>query len=447
MRIISFILFCVVIVSCSNDQDISAPVINIDDYQLDPIAKIAIEQSMRTLESGSQWFELGKMLHANDFVEQARDVYEYSFSLDPAIKTKYLLAVCTSELGDYLNAIDLMKSIETYAPALWRQGFWYLDLGDTDQSQAYFEAAIALNPKSVPAIVGIGRTQLATSKYLDAIATFEDLISRGGRHSYIQYLLGKAHQNAGNREIARELLLITKSGQPKWNDPWMDEMRAQKQGFAADLNKAVGLIDANKLVEAHRKFELIEEKYPYAPEVQSNKATVELQLGDKNKAIRTLGSALKKSPDYAPLHLTMAFALADAGDFQQATLYASSALELQPSMVAASSFLGKLALHANDFTKAEEFYKRSVELGDPSPLSRQSLADLLLRRQEWDKAIFHFRLVLQVAPNQTRSVGGLVIALASSSRRSEASQLLSKALQQYPNDQNLLRAQQAIRTR
>ena len=307
-----------------------------------------------------------------------------------------------------------------------------------------FKTAIEKVSATPAAIVGLSRAYLAQGQSEQAIATLENLIDRGGSHQYVIYLLGKAHQQAGNAEVATRLLQNTKSGQPKWNDPWFDEMRSHQRGFAADLNRAIALIDSGKLPSALLTLKQIETKYPFAADVQSNLATVQLQLGRADEAIKTLGQAIRVAPDYAPLQLTMAFALADVGEVDKAIGFANKALELQPSMIAAFSFIGKLAMQQQNYLLAFQSFTSSIQLGDTTPRTRELLAELHLRFGRWTDAVNHYSIVLQISPDRTGSIGGMAIALANSGEAGQAFKLLNNALQKFPNDQFLLQAQRAL---
>jgi len=381
---------------------------------------------------------------AHGFGDAAIQAYEYAKVLGSNSKTSYLLGVAYATRGEYDRAIQEVAPIRGYSPSVWKQGYWNLDLGRFTEAETKFLQSITDDSTNVAAIVGLARTYLSQERPSEAIELLKDLLDRGGTHPYVLYLLGTANQQAGHAEIARELLAVTKSGQPKWNDPWLDEMRSHQRGFAAELGRAVRKIDEGDLQGAQRALKNIESKYPYTPDVQTNLATTQLQLGQLDESIQTLGAAIKKSPRYAPLHLTMAFALAQSGDPVRAMEYAKEALKLQPSMVMAASFIGKIALQQKDYLLARDSLYQAIELGDADPRTRELLAELYLRSGDWSSAIRHYSIVLQISPHSTGSLGGLIVAIASSGSEKEASELLGSALKKYPTDPNILRAKSAI---
>lgn len=443
MRFLLLYISIFLIAGCSKEPT-SPPVITVEMSSIDPDAAVIIQSLYSQASTSAQWQKLGMYYQAHGLDDIAIQAYEYAITLEPNPKASYLLGITYANLGFYDKAIESVSSLTNYIPALWQQGMWQLDLGNYSAAEKQFKLAIAKDPTTVAAIVGLARVYLSQNKYEDSIRTLEDVINRGGKHQYLFYLLGKAHQQAGHTEIAKQYLGSTKSGQPKWDDPWIDNMRSHQRGFAAELSRAVRKIDEGNLQGALTDLKHIESHYPYTPIVQSNLATAQLQLGKVNEAIQTLGGALSKSPEHAPLHLTMAFAMGQVGEHEKAIEFATKALALQPSMVVASSFIGKMAMTQKNYPLAMQSFKNSLELGDSDPLTRELFAELHLRFGRWEDAIKQYNFVLQIAPNRTGSIGGLSIALANSGKKDKAVQLLTVALGKNPNDQNLLRARNAI---
>ena len=96
----------------------------------------------------------------------------------------------------------------------------------------------------------------------------------------------------------------------------------------------------------------------------------------------------------------MAFAMADVGETDKAISFAEKALALQPSMVAASSFIGKLAMRQQNYPLAFQSFTSSIQLGDTTPRTRELLAELHLRFGRWADAVNHYSIVLQISPQQ-----------------------------------------------
>jgi tetratricopeptide (TPR) repeat protein len=444
MRI--FLLFFTLCMFCGCSTEATPPpLIQVSMAQIDPEAATIIESMQAQVSSSEDWQKLGMYYQAHGLDDAAIQAYEYAIVLGANPKAKYLLGIAYANLGFYESAITSLSSLPDYIPALWHQGMWQLDLGNLNAAEKLFNSALASEPSTVAAIVGLARTKLSQGDPTEAISILDDLIKRGGSHPYVFYLLGTAHQKAGNIDQAKQLLLQPVSGQPTWEDPWIEEMRSHQRGFAAELGRAVRKIDSGDLQGALTDLKKIETAYPYTPDVQTNLATTQLQLGKLKDAVNTLGAAIRKSPDYAPLHLTMAFAMSQAGEPEKAIEFATTALLLQPSMVMAPSFIGKMAMQQRDYPLALQSFTHALELGDTDLRTRELLAELHLRFGRWADAIEQYNIVLELSPQRTSSVGGFAVALTSIGQKEKALSLLTVALKQFPNDQNLLRARDSIR--
>ncbi len=443
MRFLLVTICTCALFACAGETQ-SPPELDIDFSGLNDEAASLIQSKSAVATSAEDWKVLGMLFQSNGLEEPSILAYEYSLTLNSDPKTHYLLAISQAGLGNYGQAIQSMSKVTSYLPAQWNQGYWQLDLGNNEQAKKHFETALALDSTSPAATIGLARVYLAKGNPQQSITLLQGMVDEGRKHPYITYLLGKANQHAGNIEIAEQLLKNANSVQPKWLDPWQDEMHSYQQGFSAKLIRAIQKIDARDLQGGLEDLKSIEKSYPFDPVVQNNLATVQMQLGQTNEAIRTLGKAMKESPNYAPLQLTMAFALAQAGEENQAVKFAEKALALQPTMFAAASLLGRLAYQRQDYQSAYTNYALAIELGDTNLRTREMLAEVLLRFNQFDKAIFQYEIVLSIDPKRTPSIGGVAVALAKSGKVQQAMKLLLEAQSLYPNDGNLSRAARAI---
>jgi tetratricopeptide (TPR) repeat protein len=376
--------------------------------------------------------------------DAAIEAYTYALTLRNDPQTRYLLGIALSRQGKYEEGISMLATVSGYAPAFWQQGFLQLDLGNAEIAEEQFTLAKKMDSTAVAPIIGLARTHLLLNQPNKSIALLQYLVEQQVNHSYINYLLGTAHQRAGNTKVAMKLLNSTQSGQPKWKDPWLDDMRGHQRGFSAELNRAIQMIDANNLQGALSAFQAIDKKYPFDQVVSNNLATIYIQLGKQEDAIRLLGDAIRKSPDYAPLRLTMGYALAGVGEIDKAILYAKEALTLQPSMFAAATLIGNLSTQQKNYQQALRYFAQAIGIGDTNPRTREMLAETLLHFKQWDKAISEYNIVLAISPSRTGSIGGLAYALASKGELIQAREVLSEAMLSFPNDPNLNRAATAI---
>lgn len=349
-----------------------------------------------------------------------------------------------AEIGKYEDAIEKVSEITNYVPAIWRSGYWNLDLGKFKESEELFQRAITRKPNCVAAIIGLARVKLANNSPQEAITLLDNIISRGGSHPYITFLLGTAHRRAGNSERATQLLSAPLSGPPRWEDQWFDEMQSHTKGYAADLGRALQKFDGGDMTGAIKSLKTLAIRYPKDPAILNNLGTVYLQLGQIEQAKETLTKSMRWSPNYAPTQLTMALVLQKTGQIDLAIAYAKKAIEYQPAMSAAHALLGRVYFQKRDFPSASKYFRQSIELGNSDPSNREMLGMVLLNVGKPTDALQQFQLVLQTSPNRTVSISGKCIATALLGDSQSALQTLAEAKTQFPNDPQIERAWQAV---
>lgn len=447
MRHFSFLLVLFFLLRCEN-ASIEPPTIVVDAGQLAPEAYAAIQaqqqNASRHPEAAQSWRELGMLYQAHGLDEAAILIYEYVGGISDDSQAIYLQATAHARVGNYDEAIKLASQLSDYIPATWKQGVWLMDQGRLADAAIKFQEVISRDPSAVAAIVGLARVRITQNKPELAITLLENIRTRGGSHPYLTFLLGTAHQRAGNQSIASTLLVGTAPGPPKWEDPWSDQMMAMQRGFAASLTRATTKIGEGDLQGALSILLSISKSHPRDTAVHNNLATVYMQLGQLDKANEILVKSIRRASDYAPTHLTMAMVLQRQGDPARAIVYAKRAVELQPAMSAAHALLGRLALQQGDLVASSAYFEESLSIGNSDPSTREVYAMVLLDLRETREALTQFGLVLQVNPSRTISIGGFAVATARLGNVQGALGILQEALKSAPTDTNLQRAMNTV---
>lgn len=447
MRHIHLLVFVALLHGCENPT-VEPPSIVVDVSELAPEAAAAIKtlhgKAISHPDDGTLWRDLGMLYHAHGLEEAAIVMYDFVGHTGNDPQSIYLQAVANARLGAYENAIRLASQVSDYTPAIWRQGQWLMDQGKLDAAASKFQNAISREPSTVAAIVGLARVRIAQDRPEEAIVLLEDIRNRGGNHPYLTFLLGTAHQRAGHQSVASSFLIGTIPGQPKWDDPWSDQMRSMQRGFAASLNRATGMIADGDLQGALTVLLSISKSYPRDPAVHNNLATVYIQLGQHHKAIEILTKSIRWAPKYAPTQLTMALALQRNGNAERAMSYARKAVALQPAMSAAHALLGRLSLQQGDLQSASSYFSESISIGNSDISIREMYAMVLLDLGQSREAMHQFGLVLQISPTRTASIGGIAVATARLGDIQRAVGLIDEARRLIPNDSNLDRAMNTI---
>lgn len=420
------------------------PTLDVDLSLLAPEASIAISRQQENAnESASAWLKLAMLYHAHGLTDHAITSYRYSEQQSPSSKTRYLLSTALAEKGLYEDALAIAQSIQQYSPSLWRQGYWYMDLGDTTKAATVFRSAIEQNATSVPAIIGLARVHIADGNPGEAIVLLDDIVSRGGEHPYLDFLLGTAHRRAGNREKAMKFLATSTNGPPRWEDAWYEEMLSHQKGYAAEFSRAIALIDSGNKTGARTALEALQKQYPKDTAVLNNLATVYLQLQQLKLAEETLQKSMRWDPTYAPAQITMGYVQQAKGNLDLALAYAKKAIELKEGMSAGHALAGKVSFQKGAMASAVKYFSTAIDLGNSDPSIREMLGMVLLNSRRPAEAIKQFDLVLQTVAS-VRSISGKAIATALLGKADEALEQLAQARVAYPNNQELENTWQTV---
>lgn len=387
---------------------------------------------------------LGRLYHAHGYEELADSCYVAGITLGAdSAEPHYLRGLCLAELGDYERAIaatDAALSRADYAPAAWKSGFWVLDRGDLAGAQRRFDLALDLDPSAAAAMVGLARVYLQREQAASAATMLEDLGDRGGRHPYVSYLLGRAYRQLGRDDEAAPLLRYGGSGPPRYEDPWMDNVRAMRLGYEASMSRAIAKLDGGDVSGALRDLQSLQRAYPRDPDLLNNLGNVQMQIGALDEATATLQSAIRIDAGHAPSHLTLADVFMRRGNLDRAAAHADRAIELRPTMSQAHAQRGRVSVAQRQPQEALGYLQRAIDIGIDDPSTRELLAVVLLDLGEPSEALRHFQIVLGADAVRPQSLGGCAIALARLGRRVEAEAILADALASLGNHPALQRA-------
>ena len=443
MRSLFCALVLILLLGCEDAQITLVPP-NIDTSQLAPEAKVALQKAIKEVEttgSAQHWTTLGLYLQAHGLDADAVVSYEAATQLpNTPTKTAYWMALALAKLGKYEQAISLCSQYKNYAPAYWRSGFWFIDLGKIEAAEIQFNKALEVDKSAVAAMVGLARAWLQQNKPNQAVTILEEIRDRGGKHPYLHYLLGTAYQRSGDVEKAAPFLQEVVNGPPKWNDPWFDEMTTYQRGFAASISRASSKLDSGDVAGALHDLQLLARTNPRNAAVLTNLATVQMQLGQIEQAYKTCSDSIRWNPGHAPSQLNMALLLLQKGESDLASQYCQKAIALEPANARAHALAGKIAFQSRKVFEAATHFEQAIAIGSNNPNDREMLGMAYLDLGKNMHAIEQFRFVLRVSPDATFTIGGLVIALFKNGQVSESQTLLENSIAQFPNDPNLARA-------
>ena len=216
------------------------------------------------------------------------------------------------------------KAIETNpsAQAYLERATARLALGQAAEAVADLTRVVELDPENVRALNERGTTWRALGKLTEAKADFDALISRGVRHpavltnrALVQIDLGTAESVEGALADLRTALQIDSRFAPAWEASAQIRERAGVYGKALEYYALAVKLDPNFVLAWNNRAWLL----ATAPEAEFRNGPLAVQCATKACELT----------DYQAANLldTLAAALAEAGQFEQAVTRARQALE------------------------------------------------------------------------------------------------------------------------
>ncbi len=150
-------------------------------------------------------------------------------------------------------------------------------------------------------------------------------------------------------------------------------------------------------------------------------------------AINSYFRILEVDPDDECVTLKVAESFGKMRYFQQQSLWANRALQLNPRFIRAYVNLGNAQYGSGDLDEAKRTFKKAAEVAPNDPLPYFSLGILADDRGKHQDAISYYRRSLEVDPKFEDALYNLAAVYADLRRFDEAKALLEKLLVLNPN--------------
>ncbi len=277
-------------------------------------------------ESCEAWFNLGVCYHKMGLLEEARQAYQQSLSIQPAG------AEANANLGavlQQLEQVDLAR--EAYGNALAASPslpgvLWNLALaaeteGRLEEAETYLQQLLEYDPSWDEATFRLGYIQLQKGDFLAARKSFEACVATRGDWVEALLNLGLACWQTDDLPAARSALEKILALQPSNADAL--------KGLIA-----IGL-EAHQEERAWTHHQRLMTTGERSVELSFNLGLMMQQAGDPARAVTSYQRALEAQPDYAPALINLGYALDAQGRSSDARAYWSKAITADPSFTGA----------------------------------------------------------------------------------------------------------------
>jgi tetratricopeptide (TPR) repeat protein len=392
-----------------------------DPQDFEPGVRDALARGFEAFESAragatdaglaAAYGELGSLYLAHHLTRAAEAALAQATEIAPqAFEWRYLLGYARQQQGkldeaaaDYAGALELAP--EHVAAAL-RLAETQLAAGRLDDARQSYLAVLERRPQSAAALAGLGRIAVRSRDFPVAVRAFEQALAAEPQANGLYYPLAMAYRQMGQRERAQALLERRGDRDPVIDDPLLTGMAAQSESVQYHLESG------------------------YAA----------LRSGAQRAAVEAFRQAVAIAPADVSARISLAQALAGAGDLRAAMMEVDAALELEPGSAPAHYRKGSLLEQGGDPDSALEHYRRAVTHDPGYVQARLLLAYGFMRRHEFDSAAEQFAEISDRQPGAAIVRYRLGLARLGAGDCARAHQPLEEARQLNPDSGEILEA-------
>ncbi len=351
--------------------------------------------------------ELSQLLHANGFLEEAKQCYIGLERIEPnEPRWLHRHATILAGYGDMETAVGLWQRVITlapsYLPARLRLGDCLLKSNRPDEASAAFSEVLKQDNTNSYALLGLARIDLEAGRLEPAREKLEKVVTQ--TNYQLGYdLIVNLYERLGQKDQAHAIRGFTRaSGAYRdFPDPWMSELievcfdpyrLAVAAGFAKAPDETIRLLERavelapNEIsyrfqlgcaAEAQRNFPLAREYLerctimaPDFADAYAHLSAIQAQQGDTAGSTRTIITGLSRCPTSPGLHLMRARTLKAEGRIPEAIGEYQASIRYRSNESDAYVELGNTLISVGHEAEGVEQMRRAlaVDPGDPTAL-------------------------------------------------------------------------------
>ncbi len=359
---------------------------------------------------GGAWGELGKLLMAGEYLDEAERCFRNAQALAPDdFPWPYYLGHVYRSTGRLSEAVDHFERALRLRPddlaALTWLGQIHIDAGRPEAAEPLLTRARALHPDTPAVLFQLGRAAATTRDHASAAALLEDALRLDPAATAIRYPLAMAYRGLGDLERARSNLdgggdRAGAGGGVTLPDPLMAEVNTALQ--SPQVHWDLGLYAGGR--------------------------------DDWAEAVRQFREAARLAPELPVVRLNLGLALNRTGDARAALDQLEEAVRLDPRLAAAYFAVGTLYERSGRDRDAIDRYTRAVTHDPGHAEAHLRLADTLRRNDRLEASLTPYRRVLEIEPDWKEARFGEAMALVRLARYPEALRRLRAAMDLHPGE-------------
>lgn len=354
--------------------------------------------------------KLAVFLHANDELAAAATLYEQVRIADPKeARWSYFLARIEQDEGRTERALTLMEEVTQRAPefalAHLRRGDLALKLGNSSLAESAYHTFLTREPDSVHARLGLARLAMQREEWSAAEALLLDAARAGPTFPTPRALLVSVYEASGDSAKAdrarQHVGTTTRYREPE--DLWLESLVEE----CVDVEKlsvlADGAVEAGRVPRAiallHRSLKLD----PTRGRTHLELAKVQLKVGDREAAFRSLAEAIRLDPQLADAHYALAGERYAAGDTANALAAAELGVRHHPRDSGLRRQLGVVLQAMQRDQEAESALRVAVDLDRSEVRNVEALGNFLWARRRKPEAVVQLERARALSPLAVKS--------------------------------------------
>ncbi|HEY7210724.1 MAG TPA: tetratricopeptide repeat protein [Bryobacteraceae bacterium] len=336
----------------------------------------------------------GMLLHTYEQRAPAAKVYALAQRLDGRnFVWPYLLGRVEFESGQFGNAArDLEAAIRidpASVPALLLLAQSKAALADWEQAGKLYRALVEKQPSCPQAWYGLGRVQAATGDHAAAAQSFGKACTLFPAYGAAQFAwageLRKLHKAS---EAAAHLEAYSKDRdiEPPLDDPALRQVRQLNQSSTVHFERAAQLEAAGKLNEAIGEQEAILAADPNNVQAHVNLISLYARTNNAAQAKQHFERATRLDAGRADAWYNYGVLLFNQRQWDEAAEAFRHALSINPHYAEAHNNLGAVYEIESKLAQAADEFRAAIADRPDYPLARFHLARLLVNQQKYDEA-------------------------------------------------------------
>ncbi len=358
--------------------------------------------------------ELSRLYHANGFLAEAGACYQALMQVDPAdAHWPYRLATIVAGYGQLDEALPLWQRAVAlapdYLPARLRLADTLLKKDDDVAAAKVYAAVVKREPRNPYALLGLARVDLSAGRW-DAARERLEIVVQQSNYGIGYDLLPTVYEHLGMNAAAEAIRARQKASGAFFDvpDPWIDElifdcydtyrisavagtadhggdlrlaMRVLARALALEPDRAVYYfqmggfcLKAGDLTKAREHFERCTVLAPDFADGWAQLTDLEMKLGNRAAAERSLSSGLQHCPASPGLHLERGRRLAAAGLYPEAIREFQLTVQLRPQEADGYIELAQIYFGLERIDEGVAELKKSLQVEPGNPVALTTLA-------------------------------------------------------------------------